>query len=209
MRRTIACIAFAALVLVAGAPRADTFAEANKAQPLTPNAAAVGTPVGQPVFVIQQPATGGVINIGQAFGSVAEPYINALVQALVAAAMGWIFWLLKTKLNINIDAEHRASITQAVQRQASSLIADGAVAMEGKAVKVDNAALAQAVNMAIAAAPDAVARFGLTPERVEARIIDMIPQAPAGAQIVAAAHANGNGHADPAPPAPGTGPNLG
>jgi hypothetical protein len=102
------------------------------------------------------------------------------------AGLTWLFWLLRTKLNINIDAEHRASITAAAQRQAASLIADGKVALQGKTITVDNEALAEAANAALAAAPDAAARFGLTPESVAKRIVDFIPQSTAGAAIIAA-----------------------
>lgn len=194
-------IAAIGLVLLT-VPASAQFAESNKsAQTATP---AVGpqigvTPLGAPTYIIEQKQQNdGVIPIGQIFNQALAPYIGELVNALVATGLGWLFWLLKTKLNINIDAEHRASITAAAQRQASSLLADGMVKIEGKTVTVDKGALAHAASVALAAAPDAAKRFGLTPENVAARIVDMIPQVPAGAQIVAAAH-NGD---DAAPPSP-------
>ncbi len=113
--------------------------------------------------------------------------------------MGWLFWLLKTKLNVNIDAEHRDALTAAAQRQASSLVADGKVALDGKTVKVDDKALLDAVNHLSAAAPDAIKRFGITPQALADRIVDMLPQVPAIAPAVAAAAVAGNGAA-PLPP---------
>ena len=154
----------------------------------------------QPPIVVAQPESTAVINVGAIFGA-AAPYINAVANDLIYAGMAWLFWLLKTKLNVNIDSEHRASLTAAAQRQASSLIADGAVTMQGKTVTVDNNALAEAVSALIAAAPGAIDRFGITPEKVADRIKDMIPQVPAGAQIVAAATAPAVVPV-PAPPAP-------
>ena len=157
---------------------------------------AIGTgQVGAPTYVLPPQPSGGFIDIGQIFGAVIAPYINELANALVYAAMGWIFWLLKNKLNINIDAEHRAAFTQAAQRQASSLIAAGAVSVEGKTIHVNNEELAESVNELAAVVPDALAHFGITPKTVgdsaskliADRITDMIPQPAAGAAMIAPA----------------------
>lgn len=130
-------------------------------------------------------ASGGTIDIGQAFSNAAAPYINAAVSSLIAAAMGWLFWLLKTKLNVSIDAEHRDALTSFAQRQASSLVADGKVAIQGKAVTVDNAALANAANQALIMIPDVLKHFGITPNGIADRIKDAIPQVPAAAPAIA------------------------
>ena len=135
------------------------------------------------------PQQGGTIDIGQAFNAALAPYINAAMSALVYAAMGWLFYLLQKKFNINIDAGHREAITQAAQRQASSLVADGMVSLQGKTVHVDSAALADAVNHLTAAAPGAIAHFGITPQSLADRIVDMVPQVPAIAPVVAKAAA--------------------
>ena len=174
MKRLFAAAALIAMLIVSAHAQVPTYA--------TFLATAVG---GSPMIVVPQ-KQGGVINVGQAFGEIAEPYINAAVNSLIMAGLTWLFWLLRTKLNINIDAEHRASITAAAQRQAASLIADGKVALQGKTITVDNEALAEAANAALVAAPDAAARFGLTPESVAKRIVDFIPQSTAGAAIIAA-----------------------
>jgi len=188
MKRFFANAALAAALLLcplAALAQSSSSPPATQLVPMPGPAIGVGQ-VGVPTYVLPAKPDAGIINLGQAFGDAAAPYVNELVNALVAAAFGWIFWLLKSKLNINIDAEYRASITAAAQRQASSLIADGKVAVAGKTVTVNNEALAEAANAALAAAPDAAARFGLTPETVAARIVDMIPQVPAGAAMLAA-----------------------
>lgn len=133
---------------------------------------------------------GGVINIGQALGPILQPYVDAVVQAILASLVGWVLWLLKTKLNVTVDAAHRDAITAAVQRQASSLVADGFVKVEqnGK-ITVNDQAKVQAANAVLNAVPDALNRFGLDvkPDVVAARIVDMLPQVPAVAQAQAAA----------------------
>lgn len=135
-------------------------------------------------FAQVQPA-GGVIDIGQAFNVALAPYINAAVQSLIVAGLGWLFYLLRTKLNISIDAEHRAALTQFAQRQGASLVADGKVALQGKTITVDNAALATAANEAVTMIPDVLKHFGITPGAVAERIKDAIPQVPAAAPVVA------------------------
>jgi hypothetical protein len=132
---------------------------------------------------------GGLVEIGQAFGPFLQPYVDAIAQTLIVSAIGWVTWLLKTKLNISIDQGHSDALAKFVQGRANSLIADGFVKMNGLTVNVDNAAVANEANLALTMIPDAVAHFGVTPDQLAAKIKDAIPQVPAGAAIVASAHA--------------------
>jgi hypothetical protein len=128
--------------------------------------------------------SGGIIRLA-AFGWL-EPYVDTLVQLLIAAGFSWF---AKTKYGQMMDKESREALEMFLKNRASSLIADGAVAMEGKSIVVSNAALAAEANQAARVIPGALKRFGLTPEVVGARIIDAIPQVAAGAAIVSQAHA--------------------
>lgn len=122
-------------------------------------------------------ADGGIIDIGQAFSSVIAPYINAAVQGLIAAGVVWVMAKIKQKTGIDIDAGHRDALTRALQNQASSLIAEGVTYLDSRGkIVVGNNAMANAVNDLMQSVPDAVKHFGLTPEFVRDRIIDMIPQ---------------------------------
>src|SRR5579872_2967448 len=51
---------------------------------------AIGGAVGSPTFVMPAQKGGGVIQIGAAFGDFLQPYIDAAVQALLAALVGWV-----------------------------------------------------------------------------------------------------------------------
>ncbi len=132
----------------------------------------------------------GIINIGQAFSDAAAPYIDAVVNALIASLIGWVCLKIKQRTGVEIDAGHRDAIVKSLQNQAGSLIADAKVKIDdnGK-IQVDNVALAHAVNDVIASVPDALAHFGATPDKaaayVEKRIVDTIPQIAAGAQMIA------------------------
>jgi hypothetical protein len=145
-------------------------------------------PATQKVAIVQSTApapapSGGVIQLS-AFGWL-QPYVDTVVQGLIVVAFGW---LTKNGYTQWMDASARASVEVFVKNRASSLIADGAVRMQDKAVHVDNSFLYRAARESSTAIPDALKRFGLTPDVVAAKIIDAIPQTPAGASIIATAH---------------------
>jgi hypothetical protein len=134
---------------------------------------------------IAQQSSGGVINVGDAFGWFA-PYVNSAVGALITVGLTWLTLLLRTKLNVSIDDSMRQALETFLKNQASSLIADGAVKFQGTAVNVSSPALAAAANTALKLIPDTMAHFGLTPEVIAQKIIDAIPQNATAAAVVAA-----------------------
>lgn len=155
-----------------------------------------------PIVVNQAPpvAGGGVINIGQAFGTVLQPYIDALAQAAIVGAIGWLGWILKNKFSVELDERQRAALQDFLQNSASSLIAAGAVHMNGKTITVRSEALAAEANSAITRIPDALAHFGLdapsAAKLLEDKIMDAIPQTAAGAAIAVQAHAGNSAPQD-------------
>ena len=172
MKRALIAIAASAAVLVVGmAICATAPAMAQAAAPAVP-AAATG---------------GGLIDIGQAFGQAAAPYINALVNALILAGVTWLGNYLRQRFNVTIDQAHRDALVHALQNQAGSLIADGLVKIENGKVTVPSNAVTQSAAEVMRVIPDAAAHLGLTPDYVAKRIVDTIPQIAAGAQMIAAA----------------------
>jgi hypothetical protein len=132
-------------------------------------------------------AFAAVIDIGQALTGSLQDIINGAVSALIAGLGGWLFVIFKNKWNIDIEAQNRDALIAFLQRQASGLVAQGAVKLSGVKVEVQNEALAAAANAALAAIPGALKFFGLTPEKIKSMIIDMIPKQPAVAQAQAVA----------------------
>ncbi|MGC2032947.1 MAG: hypothetical protein WA642_23225 [Steroidobacteraceae bacterium] len=150
-----------------------------------------------PIVVNQAPSTaptGGVIQLS-AFGWL-EPYVDSTVQAFIVA---FFAWLGKSKYSQWLDQSSRDALETFLKNRASSLIADGAVNLQNKAVQVNNPMLLKAANEASTAIPDAMKRFGLTPDVVAQKIIDAIPQTESGAAMIATAHA-----ANDTPPVPVT-----
>lgn len=141
------------------------------------------------------PTNHGIVDVGQAFSTIAAPYINAAVNALILAGVSYLAVILKQRWNINIDQGHRDALVRALQNQAGSLIADGMVKVSGTKVEVDSPALASAANEVLAVIPDAAQHLGLTPDYVAKRIVDFIPQTAAGAQMIASANMTPAAHA--------------
>lgn len=141
------------------------------------------------VIVMASPgvAFAATIDIGDAFsGGLLDALLGA-ISAAIAALVAWVAMVIKHKFNVDIEKAHRDALTAFLQRQASSLVASGAVRLQGLKIEVSNAALAGVANTAIHAIPDALKFFGLTPEVLQKRIVDLLPQQPAVAQAQAVA----------------------
>lgn len=137
-------------------------------------------------------ALAATIDIGQALGGSLQEIVNGAISAALAALVGWVLYIVKNKFNVDIEARHRDALTAFLQRQASGLVAAGAVKVQGLKLEVENAQLAAAANSALAAIPTALAFFGLTSEKIQVMIIDLLPKQPAiaAAQAVAIDVAN-------------------
>lgn len=205
------------LALIAGAICFGGISLAQQAQPspapapavpqqLEAHPVAIGGPVGSPTYVLPPAAPapkGGFINIGQAFSPMLEPYIDALMNALIAAAVGWVA-LLYTKVTGKAVEQHdRDAVTKALQNEAGSLIADGKVQLiktvDGIKIHVDSDTLANTANHGLSKIPDAQKAFGITPDAFAKRIIDTIPQIAAGAEMLVKASDKVTPAALPAP----------
>lgn len=175
---------------------------ANAQTMVGPYPQAIGGPVGSPTYVT--PPSPGIIDIGQALGPAAQPYVDAVVNALILAGVGYLGNLLRNKFNVSLDEGARNALVTALQNQAGSMIADGFVKVEqnGKVTIHNDQALINAANEVMQVVPDAAKRLGFTPDYVAKRIIDTIPQTAAGAAAIAAAAPAPvvNVNAIPAPP---------
>jgi hypothetical protein len=207
MKRIVFAAAAAALLLWS-APAPAQFAEGRgggvAAAAVPPGTAPPKTdgPLGALAVAPAPQQSGGVVSLGPITGNPAiDQAAQDLVNSLVLAGMGWIFWFIKNKLGVSIDKDQRDALTAAAQRQASSLVADGMVSLSGKTITVNDKALYQAVHALQTAVPAALKNFGITdPQKLADRIVDMIPQVPAMAPVIAAAHANGAAPLPPQPP---------
>ena len=149
----------------------------------------IGAALAAASFVVATSAArAATIDIGHAFdGGSLQEIITDAATAGITVLVGWVALVARKKFNIDIEAQYRAALTAFLQRQASSLIADGAVKLNGVKITVQNDALAAAANTALAAIPGALKCFGLTPDRIQHMIVDMLPKQPSVAQAQAVA----------------------
>lgn len=153
------------------------------------------------VLVLLAPAArAATIDFGPIVANGLADFVSAVVAGLAAVAVGWVLYVIKAKFNIDIEATNRDALKAFVERQARSLVADGMTKVSGVKIDVQSAALATAANTALTAVPDALKYFGLTPDKIEAMIVDALPQVPSVAQAQAVALDVAN------PATPSTGP---
>lgn len=152
--------------------------------------------------LVALPIHAATIDVGQAVSGSMVDLVNGAVAAGITALVAWVAMIVKTKFNIEIEAKHREALTAFAQRQAASLVAKGAVKVQGIKIEVSSDAVAVAANTALNAIPDALKFFGLTPEALQKRIVDMLPQQPAVAQAQAVALDEANPATSSGAPAP-------
>ena len=108
-------------------------------------------------------AIGKVVELASAF-------LLPIISVLAAAVAGWLANLLRQKWGLEIDAKNREALQTAITNAAGLAIAKGASLAADKTIDVKNPAIAAAVNYAIAAAPDAIKYFKLTPEAIAQKL---------------------------------------
>lgn len=145
-----------------------------------------------------------VVEVGPGIAGQVRDVAVTLVAGVTTAFLSWVAYFVKEKFKVDIEARHREAIAAFINRQASGLIAAGAVKLEGVKVDVKSEALASAARLALTAIPQALAYFNLTPDTVGKMIVDLIPKQPA----VASAQAVAIDAKNPETPTPTTGPKL-
>lgn len=124
------------------------------------------------------------VKVGSLFGAL-KPYVDEMVATLIAAAFAYVALLLrsvatrfKEKTGIDmeealrqIEAHHRAAIEAFLVTQAGALIAKIGDPLLAMKLDLKNETLAYLANEALVRVPDALKRFGLTPEVLRGRIL--------------------------------------
>jgi hypothetical protein len=117
------------------------------------------------VFATAPALASTVIDGGSIFGAW-RPYIVEIVGIAIAAVVGWIVNLVRTRLGLEIEARHREALQTALTNAAGLAINQLGGAAGGLRVDVRSAALAEAVTYVLKGAPDALRYFGLTEDRL-------------------------------------------
>jgi hypothetical protein len=98
-----------------------------------------------------------------------SPIINVVVEILAAFLMlllSWVVTLIADRLKLSKDSAIRAYLSSAVDNAIQYGKQKAEAAGAGATVKIDNQVVGHAVDYLVAHVPDALAHFGLTPDKV-------------------------------------------
>lgn len=94
-------------------------------------------------------------------------FVYPTLAPLLAALVGWAIWEIKKRTGLQIEAQYRDAFQKALEQAAGGLLNNLGTRAATMTVDVHNAAVAQAINYVLKAAPDAVTHFGLDNKRDE------------------------------------------
>lgn len=122
-----------------------------------------------------------------AWVALVKPYLDLLVPVLINVVIvpAVVYGVWKVT-GVQLDRRYSDQMTKLLTNQAAGLVASGAAKVSATgAVDVHSLFLKQAADELISFAPEAIKWFGYTPERVEATIVQKIPQLPVAAGAAA------------------------
>ncbi len=95
-----------------------------------------------------------------------RPYLVEIASALVLAFVTWLSTWLRATFKVSLDEAHRRALHSALENGARLAIDKLESTASGLTVPVGHPIVAQGVEYVLKYSPDAVAYFGLTPERL-------------------------------------------
>jgi len=96
-----------------------------------------------------------------------EPYLMSAFGAIVTVFVGFITAFVSKKTGIDIDAGHRDALAKAAMTGIGLAVSKIGDAVGGKSIDVKSEIIARAVTYVQQAVPDALAHFGMTPDKLE------------------------------------------
>lgn len=95
-----------------------------------------------------------------------RPYLVEIGSVLILAFVTWLSSWLRATFKVSMDEAHRAALHSALENGARLAVEKLDAAISGKTIPVGYPLIATGVEYVLTYSPDAVAHFGLTPERV-------------------------------------------
>ena len=100
------------------------------------------------------------------------PFLQAIALAMAPIVAGYIIRIL----GIKADDSKRAAFQTSLANAAGLLLAKAGSAARTATLDVRNANMAEAIRYVQNSAPDAIAKWGITPESIAQKIVAKIPQ---------------------------------
>jgi len=121
-----------------------------------------------PVVAFAQDNTS--VNVGELLAPWLEMLVGA-IAVLIAALLSWITAMIKQKTGIDIEARHREALQTALTNGAGLILAKVKDSVAGKEIDVRSEIVRDAISYVNQAAPDAVKKFGLTPQDLAEKLM--------------------------------------
>ena len=110
----------------------------------------------------------------------AQPFVDLLLPFIQAIVLGVLVpvataWFIR-KLNLDMEAQHRDALQTSLTNAAGLVIQKGAAQAGKLTYDTKSPAMAQAIRYVQDSAPDAVRKWGLTPEKIAEKVRAKLPQ---------------------------------
>ena len=119
------------------------------------------------------------VNVGQLIAPWLEMLLGA-VSILITAIVGWIATQIQKRTGIEVEAKHRDALQAALTNAAGLIVAKAQGSLGDRTIDVRHPVIADAITYVNRAAPDAVARFGLTPAQLAEKLVAKLGLVDAG-----------------------------
>lgn len=117
------------------------------------------------------------VNAGGLFEAL-RPYIVELVSVIVAFIVAWLSAKISKLIGMNIEKSHRDALQSALQNGANLGLNKAGGYLSSVDIDMKNKALAEGVAYVLKSVPDALAYFGLTPQRIREMVEAKLPAQP-------------------------------
>lgn len=143
------------------------------------------------LFLMIAPAAAAPVDLSPAYTYINQ-FLPILLAGLAIALSAWIVWAFHTRVRPFLEKYVAPAILDRIEQKAASALNTAlqngiaiamnkveAVEQQHATVDVKNDWAAQAASYTLKFAPDAVAKFGLTPEDLALKALAYVPVAPA------------------------------
>jgi hypothetical protein len=104
------------------------------------------------------------------------PFVTAITVALIGTLVPLIFAYVLKKWGLDVDKEHRDAFQTSVTNAAGLLLQRAAASASTAKIDVGSPMMAEAIRYVQERAPDALKKWGITPDMIAKSIVAKIPQ---------------------------------
>lgn len=115
-------------------------------------------------------------------GDLIAPWLQMLMgglAVLITAIVGWLAARIEAKTGIEIEARHREAFQTALTNSAGLVLNNIAGRVKDVSFDTKNPYVREAVEYVLRSVPDAVEKFGVTPEQIATKIVAKLGMATA------------------------------